>query len=187
MTVQTYTQEELEEAVEAAVTKALSPFQEEVALDTLSKAFEDAKAPLVAEVSELQGKLDAETLRADNAEKSFNDLVQLLEDAEAEATASAALASLREIRKEALKDFNFKPEHVEARLDRWAAMSDEDFDDFVATLKLVPTAKASELPADDKKLVTVFKASRDDLEEPGTGLRELGRLRLSGNDIRSIN
>lgn len=187
-----YTEDELNEAIAKAVDLALAPFQEEAALDNLSKAFDDVKAPLVAKIEELQNTVDTATLRADTAESNYNALVTMLEEAQATQDAAAEAASRREARREAVKDLAFTPEFVEERLDRWVALSDEAFESLLEGWKAV----ASTATVDDKNTSddgtipasTAMTAARVD-NNKGTARserQELASLQLRGGDIRNL-
>jgi len=186
----TYTEDDLKEAIEAAVSQALAPFQEEAALEALAIAFEDVKAPLVAQVETLQNELDTVTLRAETAEGNYNALVTMLEEAQAAQDAAAELAARRDARREAVKDLAFTAEYVEERLDRWVALSDEDFSELLDGWKAVTSAKKEETVSTETTSVpatTAMKASREDKDvDRFANMRELSRLGLQGVDIRTL-
>jgi hypothetical protein len=185
-----YTEDDLREAIEAAVSQALAPFQEEAALETLSQAFEDVKAPLVAQIASLQNEVDTATLRADTAEANYNALVALLEDAKAAEEAAAELTARREARREAVKDLAFTAEYVEERLDRWVALSDDDFAELLDGWKAVATKKEEKVVTDETTIpaTTAMKASReeDNKGDRFASIREISRLGLQGVNIRSL-
>lgn len=187
----TYTEEDLTVAIEAAVAKALAPFQEEAALESLAIAFEDAKAPLVAEIDSLKAELDSVVLRANKAEADYTALVTLLEEAQAAADRAAEIAARREARREAVKELSFSEDYVEANLDRWAAKSDEDFAELLDGWEAVTSAKKEEAPApaatESIPTTTAMKASRDDKNvDPMANVREIQRMGLRGINIRSL-
>lgn len=186
----TYTEDDLKEAIEAAVAQALAPFQEEAALDNLAAAFEDVKAPLVAQVETLQNELDTVTLRAETAEATYNALVKMLEEAKAVEDAAAELAARREVRKEAVKDLAFTAEYVQERLDRWVALSDEAFAELLDGWKAVASKKKDEVATTDATIpaTTAMKASREETkgEDKFSTMRELARGGRLGTDIRTL-
>jgi len=188
--VSEYTENDLKEAVEAAVAEALAPFREEAALDTLAKAFEDAKAPLAEQVKTLQDELDSTTLRAAKAEADYAELVTMLEAAKAEAEEAAAIAERRDARREAVKDLPFEAAHVEANLDRWAAKSDEDFEELLDGWKAVMAKKEDVVVVETATIpaTTAMKASREDNKgvDRFADMREVSRMALSGRNIRSL-
>lgn len=185
-----YTEDDLKEAIEAAVSQALAPFQEEAALETLSQAFEDVKAPLVAQIASLQNEVDTATLRADTAEANYGALVALLEDAKSAEEAAIALTARREARREAVKDLAFTAEYVEERLDRWVALSDDDFAELLDGWKAVATKKEEKIVTDETTIpaTTAMKASReeDNKGDRFANIREVSRLGLQGVNIHSL-
>ena len=185
-----YTEEDLKEAVDAAVAKALAPFQEEAALETLAKAFDDTKAPLVAQINTLQNDIDTATLRAETAEAELAALIKMLEDAKAAEEAALEVATRRDARKEAVKELTFTAEYVEERLDRWAAMGDEDFAELLDGWKAVASKKVEDSTDDSTKIPasTAMKASREDNKnvDKFANVREVSRLGLRGVDIRTL-
>ena len=115
----------------------------------------------------------------------------MLEDAKAAETAAAELAAKRDARREAVKDFAFTTEYVEERLDRWVALSDEGFAELLDGWKAVASKKEDKVDDSTSTSVpvaTAMKASRDDSTnvDSMSGIRELGRLKLAGVDVRSL-
>lgn len=183
----TYTEDEMKAALEEAIAKALAPYQEEAALEAIAKAIEDAKAPLVTQVAELQNAVDTATLRAETAEQALEAKNAEIEAAEKAAEEAATLATRREERKDAVKEFAFKDEFITERLDRWVAMSDEDFSALLDDWKAV-SAKKEEKKVTPTQLptATALKATSEDDGDKYAARREVSRLGLRGTDIRTL-
>lgn len=181
----TYTEDELAEAVAAAVEIALAPYRDAASLDALASAIEEATAPLAAEITELNSKLDAASLRADKAETDLADLNQFLVDAKTAEEAASALEAKRAERSEAAKAVGFSLETIEARLDRWAQLDDDVFTAMLEDVKVLSPATAKEEEPNTKIIpaVTVFQASRDDSNntDPMKDIREFSRLARTVN------
>ncbi len=184
-----YTEDDLKIAIEEAVSQALAPFQEEAALETLAIAFEDVKAPLVAQIETLQNTIDTVTLRAETAEANYSALVTMLEEAQAAQDRAVEEAARREARREAVKDL-FTAEFVEERLDRWVALSDDDFATLLDGWKAVASKKEEKVENTDSTIpaTTAMKASREDDNKniAKNERRELAEFGLRGGDIRNL-
>lgn len=174
-----FTEEEVQAAVDRAVAEATSSLTDKIAelqqsqqVRALEEAVDKAKAEMQAELVELQAKLDAAVLEAQQA-KEAKEALQTAWDAEKEAVEEAQkLAALKEERVGQLKELAFFPDdYVEENGDRFAAMSEDDFtarlDEWKALLD-----KSDALP---KK--TALTASREGTTTNGSMLSELRNLR----------
>lgn len=186
MSGNTYTDDEVKEAIEAAVAKALAPFQEEAALEAIAKAIEEAKTPLETRVTELQNQIDTATLRAESAEKDLEDLKAEIAAEKLKAEEAALAESRRGERKDAVKEFAFKEEWIDERLDRWVAMSDDDFSALLDEFKAIATKPSKGTAPTELPKATALKASSEDAGDRNSIRREVSRLGLSGNDIRTL-
>lgn len=196
----TYTEDELTEATKAAVDKATAPLRLQVAeleaaqqstevqeavaaakadFDTQLAQIEADKAKIAADLDEAVLKCEAERQRAD----------QLVAWLEGEATAEAeriATEARKDTRLAAVKEVAcFPDEYLEANAQRFAAMTDEDFEASIESYKAITAAKggtsAGLIPA-----VTGLHASRDDNGSKSTtavkgflAQRRLGRIDFS--------
>jgi hypothetical protein len=127
----TFTDEELQAAVDAAVADATSPLKDRIAeLETTAQQgeWEQAKADLEARVTELEAKLDAAVLEATQA-KEERDQLQADWDAEKASVEEAkTVAARRDERLQKVREVaSFPDAYLEQNADRFAAMSDDDF------------------------------------------------------------
>jgi hypothetical protein len=189
----TYTKEDLDKAV----AEALAPLQKELddmkqvqAQSETANAIEDLKAEhavalTAAEesIKDLQSKLDAAVLEAQSSKEESTQLVAYLEGIVAEETEKAEKEQIKAERLEKLKSsVSFPDEYLEANADRFAAMSQEDFDAALADWLVVAPAKEQE------STETAFKASRTERVTAGSHstMREVMRLNLNGIDPRTL-
>jgi hypothetical protein len=190
--VTTYSQEQLDAAVQEAVTKATAPLQTQLAElqgqtaeQQQQAAVDQAVAEKVAELAELQTKLDAATLEAATEKKAREDLEAFLENAKAEATAKAEADARKDARIEEVKaaELAFSDEWLDANADRLAAMSDEDWTAQLDSWKVLANKASDEIPT-----TTSLQAAREGAGDAGggankskgfavTGLRELRQSR----------
>lgn len=167
----TYTEDELNNAIKEAV----APVKEEAAskiadleseISSLkSEADEDAAT---AELDELKAQLTAAEERATAAEASVTEVHTWLEEQAELVEIAEYLTAVKAERLDAVKEIaSFTDEQIEARIDRWTEMSDEDFASSLDDLKLaVESAKASkeetetESPVAEKSLETAMSHTR---------------------------
>lgn len=187
--VNTYTQEEFDAALEAALSPVkaeLEALRADADASAVETQITEIREQAQAEVEELQKKLDNAVL-AEQAAKDERDAIVAWLESEAQAAAeAAALAERREERVGRVKEVaSFPEDHLAANADRWAAMSDEDFDallaDYEAAAKASLNGKGEELEDEgsdsvDAPAATAMKASRDESRERTLGA-SLGMLR----------
>lgn len=191
----TYSQEELDAAIAAAVKPLEETLQEVKAGQEQSEVEQrhaKEKAELEASIADLQTQLDTATLKASEAEKKHDELVAFLEAEQAKAEAAAEIARRREERLAAVKQVaSFPDEYVEANADRWAAMADEDFVAMTDGFKAIASKPAGDESDDnsDETLAgkTAMIASRNDGSEGKSGVRDIFDLTLSGVDPRTVH
>jgi hypothetical protein len=131
----TFSDEEVQAAVDAAVAAAVaeatSPLTSRIAElegSAQQTEVEQMKSDLEARISELEGKLDAAVLEATAAKEEKAALEQTIEDEKAAAEEAAAVTARREERLQKVKEVaNFPDTYLAENADRFAAMSDEDF------------------------------------------------------------
>lgn len=189
------TQEDLDKAVAAAVgplqteLEALRQFKAEIESTDAAKAAEAAIEMAKAEAAELQGKLDATTIEAAEANTKYENLVAWLAAEAEKAEQEAQIAALRDERVEAVKALKLFPdEYVEENSRRYAEMTPEVFEATMADWKAVKATKSVEGEEEETTTVqTAFVATRDDDGKPKTShLRDVMRLRNEGIDPRRI-
>lgn len=143
-----FTQEDVDAAVEAAV----APVQTE--LDGL-KAFlgeaeEDervaaVKADYETQVNDLKAELDAAKNEAGAAKDELESTLQFFADLQELADLHELYEARKEQRKADVADAaSFTEEYIDENIDRWAAMSDEDFAAVVADWRAIPSKAAEE-------------------------------------------
>lgn len=197
MSDKTYSEVEVEALVQAKVAEATASLQAE--LDTIKSSEEaqavqaridEARAEADEKVKDLQAQLDAAEIRAQEATTAREELEAFLQSESERVEREAALASLREERKTRVAEAaHMSEEYIEANADRWAGMSDEDFEAALADYKAVAekasasTGSGSGVPAG-----TALHASRDDAPSGKrfAATHEVMRLRDSGVDLREI-
>lgn len=192
-----------EEEFTAAVLEAVAPVKAELdklrtsqAQVEIDAAIATAVAAVEAQVADLETQLDAATVRATAAEQKFTDTVVILL-AEAEEKAAAELReSKREERRAAVKAATaLEDAYIDSKLDRWVAMSDEDFaaqiEDWKALGAKPATAQApSTASKEDGNLSAAAETAMNNTRTEGTQDLSDAKLvfgaHLSGLDIRKI-
>ena len=147
--MKTYTEDEFTAAVKEAVTPIQEAANLKVAelqgkLDELTT--ESEKAELDGQIAEMQSALDIADAKVAAAEKALADTLTYFDELEAARLEAERLEGLKASRRDAVKDAaSFSDEKIDEKIDRWVAMSDEDFDSFLDDLRaIVPAATASE-------------------------------------------
>lgn len=150
-----YSDKEIDALIKAAVDEATAPLEAKLAEVESSEAQKevDAKiANLEAEhaqaIDALKAELDTALVAASANEQKYEDVVAYLEAEKAAADEAAALAERKEARLAAVKEVaSFDDEYVDANIDRWAGLSDEDFEALTASWDAV---KATVKPAGEE-------------------------------------
>lgn len=189
----TYTQDDLDAAVQEAVAKATSSIAEELA-DLKAAASEGETNARIEEIrTELESKvtaaeeakLAAET-QAEATKAQHDALVAWLEQAQADAEAAAEQARVAEERLEKIQEVaSFDDEFVAANKAKWAAM---DEDAFTAMVEALSTRKPAEAGTGTSGLAaTAMTASSD--RQGGQGASAVGEvfdLALSGRPLANL-
>jgi len=178
VTEKTYTEEELRAALEAAVTPLAAQLREAQTAAQVSEVearIASIKEEAQAEIDEVQRQLDAAVLEREAAK---GELAAFKADIEALATEEAhkaEVASRREARVAKAKEVaSFPDDYVEEHADRWAALTDEEFEGRCAEWAAInPSGMGSPIP-----LKTAFTASRESTTNQGGmgAIREVMRL-----------
>lgn len=195
----TYTEDDLTKAVTAAVAPVKEASEAKVA--ELESELEDLRAAkadeeTASEIDGLKAELDKAELRANEAEARIEEITSYLtEQAELEEIASY-LDAVKAERIETINGFNFDAERVEANLDRWVAMSDDDFaalvDDYTA---IVEASKASiesteETTEDEVPSETAMSHTRTEdtaSADTSSSVATVLGARRAGVDVRKLN
>lgn len=195
-----FSQEQVDAAVAKAVAEATGPLNKRLeelqasAKETeVGKAVADALAPKEAEIADLQSRLDAAEARATKAESEFNDFKASIEAAKKEEEEAKTREARKAERSQKVKDAKvFSDEYVEQNADRFAAMSDEDFDARMAEWKVIASKSDGGNGGEGGEQIpgkTGFQASREgsgDGAFKGSALGELSTLRGALSDPRTI-
>lgn len=137
--VSTYTQDELETQISAAVTPIqakldeLLASQEQAAIDARTAEMTETHK---SEVAEVQEKLDKAMADVEAAKAAREELVSFLESEQAEIDAKAAFDTRRE-EVASLVEGTFSKEYVDSNIDRWAALEEDAFEAMLADCKAI--------------------------------------------------
>lgn len=189
----TFTKEQVDAAIAEAVTKATAPLQEKIAtLETASEeskvgsAVAEAVEPLQAQIATIQAELEAAVQAQKVAEdaKAETDKfwAEAIEKAEAEKVAAARkderLAKVREVA-------NFPEEFITKNADRYAAMSDDEFnarvEEWAEQARSLAEKGGTPVPT-----ATALQTERKPNDNQGSALGELRSLRASLTDPRTL-
>lgn len=198
MSETSFTKDEVQAQVAAAVAEATRSISEELeSFKASQEAAEveariaEAKAELEERVSGLQAELDAKVIEAETAKNAHAELVALLEAEEARVAEEAAAAERRDARVAAVSEAaSFSEDYIAANADRWASLDDEIFEALIADYKAVAekasasTAGATKIPA-----TTALVASRDEATggSNSSAVKALSELRRTkGFDPREM-
>ena len=196
--METFTKDELDAAVAAAVAPVqteLESLKEAAAESEVDSRVAEAKAEAAAAIEDLQGKLDAAVLEAENAKKELEDVHAFLAT-EAERAELAELAvAIREDRKARIQEVaNFPADYLEGNLDRWCAKDEAEFDAWLEDLKLTsaPKEEAEVVESDEEDtsdVDTAMKFTRPVVTESSKSTGDLQNLfgaSRAGIDIRKV-
>lgn len=145
--VSMFTQEDMDAAVANAVTPlkdTIADLQKKMEAEAAADAHASEKAELEAKINEFQVQLDKAVLDATSAKTEYDNLVAFLNETIAAAEAEEAQKAKKAGRVQKMKTYAFSDEQVEERADRWAAMSDEEFDTYVSDLEALGAKAVAE-------------------------------------------
>jgi hypothetical protein len=191
-----YTEEELKAAVDAAVLSATAElvakvrdFEAAAEASASEQQLEELTAAHEAEKTELQAKLDEAVLQAQTEKERADGIVSWLEDEGVKAEEAALIAARKDERLTAVREAaNFPDEYIESNADRWAAMSDEDFEARLGEYKVISGKTGDGKGGDTLPTKTALHASRDErtTTTKASAVKELFALRRSGVDVRTL-
>jgi hypothetical protein len=179
----TFSEDELQAAIDAAVAEATAPLTSRIAeLENSAQQseLEQVKSEMEARIAELETKLDAAVLEATTAKDETATLQQAWDDEKAAAEEAVAVAARREERIQKVKELaSFPAEYLEQNGDRFAAMSEEDFnarlEEWAAiskppTSSTVPTKTAliASRQEDEMSALSCLREFREPLTDPRT-------------------
>lgn len=187
--MKTYTEEEFTAAVQEAVAPLqaaaearVAELEAQVTAMRASAEHEEAKG----QIAEVQAELDKAELRVSAAEQKYADLVAALEEAAAAEAEATARSERQTERLEAVKaNASFSDEYVSNNIDRWVAMSDEDFAALIEDWKAVSAASSDAEPSLALR-DTAMSNLRDDKPTRSVASDVFG-ARNKGIDIRTLS
>lgn len=189
---ETFTQDDLDAAVAAAgaeLHKRLAELEAQVQETEVGKAISDAVAGKDAEIAELQSKLDSAEAARTAAESKLVETEQFWTDAIAEHEVAAALAARREARVAQAREAGvFGDDYIVSNADRFAAYSDEEWDERLKEWALIAT-KTGKVSAGSSAgpVNTALVASRSDASSASpSSLSLLTELRANRVDPRAL-
>jgi hypothetical protein len=200
MAEKSYTQEDLEAQVAAAVAKATGPLEAQLNELKASKdqqegqqAQTEAIAAKDTEIAELQSKLDTAVLEASKSAEDKTAIEAFWTKAVEDAEQAQALETRKGERITKLKEVVSFPEtYLDENADRFAAMSDEDFaarlDEYAQVAsKTEGDEKDKKVETEGKPAATALKASRQTQSTASAvaGLSALREARVNTHAFRA--
>lgn len=190
--VSEFTKDQLEAAVAEATAAAnarvteleaqVKAFAESQHQEAIDAAVANASTEAQAKIDGLQEQLDAAVLEANTHKEAFEKFQTELTELEEARTAEEQLAAKREERVAKVAEVaNFPEEHVKANADRWAAMSDEQFEQQLEDWRLIASKENTTVPS-----TTRLQAHRDKDQPSTSATREVFGLLRQGVDTRTI-
>lgn len=184
----TYTEDELQTAVAEATAELaaeLKAIKDAAQESEVAAAVAAVRAESAAEIEELRTSLDNAVLAAQAAKAELDTFKADLEALVAAAEAEAEIASRRDARVEEAKKY-FPEEHVEANAERYAAMSDEDWESRTADWAAMAPNSGGVSDAIPSK--TALTAAREDNNSNSgmAAIRDAMRGVLVGRDPRTL-
>lgn len=190
----THSIEEVEALVTAAVAKATAPLQAELDQFKAGEETAEVEAQIAAvraetetQISEITRKLDEAVLEATQAKQERDEITAWLTAEEERVTHEAEITAKRAARIEQVAAIvTFPDEYVTERSDKWAALSDEDFESLLADYKTIgEKANSGQGPLPK---VTAMVATRETgvQSKVGSAVKDLIRGRNLGIDPRNI-
>ena len=191
----TFTQEDVDALVAAAIAQAIAPLQAELTQFKAGEQESQVEAQIAAvreemeaQLADLTSKLDAAVLDAEAAKTERDEIKQWLENEEAKVTQEAEMATRKDARIAAVAEVVSFPEaYVAERAEKWAALTDEDFEALLADYKALGTPKKSDRPGSGLPSATAMVASRETAGtngKVGSALRDLIQNRHDPRQIR---
>lgn len=196
--METFTKEEVDATVEAAVKAAVTPVQakldEMIAAQTegeVAQEVADAKAEAAEAIKAIQADLDAKVVEAAAAAKTLEDTLAFLAELDGEAKAAEAAEATKLVRLEEMaKVVSFPQDHIDKYLDKWVAMSDEDFAAQLETWALIAPTPAAESAGAEKITETVLSSVRPEKSSSESsvksGMQAVAAARRGGVSVKTL-
>ena len=197
MDPKSYTEEELKAEIAKAIAEATGPLQTQIAELTKvqqqteeGKALAEVTAAKDAEIADLQSKLDASALEASTVKAELEAVNSFWTNAIQEAETAAATEARKAERLEKLKEVApAAEEYLVENADRFAAMSDEDFEVRLEEFRLLAskaTTTSESTSTTESTLSTALKASREVTSGSKSALEGLSALRQARVNPRAF-
>lgn len=190
----TFTQEDVDALVAAAIAKAVAPLQAE--LNGFKEGEQESaveaqvaavREEMEAQIAELTSKLDAAVLEAETAKTERDGITQWLETESEKIVQEAELATRRGDRITKVAEVvSFPEDYVKERADKWASLSDEDFEALLADYKALGIKPKSGGTGSPLPTATAMVASRESAGGNGTVGSALKDLIQNRHDPRAI-
>lgn len=191
--METFTKDELEAAVQAAVAPLQAKIDElnaDKEAGEVAQEVAEVTAAKDAVIADLRADLDAKVIEATEATTKLNDTVAFLEAQAAEAEAAEALAALKEARLVAIKEVaSFPEDHIAKNIDIWAAMSEDAFASQLETWALLSAGKNDSANEDGSFAETAMHNLRKDKDTAPafkSGLSAILDVREAGASLRNL-
>jgi|JI9StandDraft_1071089.scaffolds.fasta_scaffold06175_2 hypothetical protein len=189
----TFTQEELDAAVLAAVAPIqaeLQSFKDSAVEGEVEARVAEAKAESDAEKADLQAKLDEAVNAKGAAETELANVLAFLATESEAAELAEWFTAIKAERKAQIEEVaNFPADYLEANLDRWCEKDDAEFAAMIADWKIASAPKAVEPAGEEAARETAMKNIRP-VESGSTVLKgDLANLfgaADAGIDIRKV-
>lgn len=196
----TYTSDEVEALVAAAVAKAteelsaeLEGFKSSQETAEIDEKIAAAKAEAEAQVAEIQMKLDESVIEAQQAKQERDEIMAWLEATAADAALAAEVEARRESRIAAVAEVvTFPEEYVAERASKWAAQSDDEFEVTLADYRAIaeklgtPAEEGTSTPPAAAAMHATRETSNAPTRKIGSAVQEVLRMRSLGEDPRDI-
>jgi hypothetical protein len=157
--MKTFTEDELNAAVEAAIEPVqaeLNELKNAQAQGEVDTRVAEANAEADRRVAEVQTQLDEAMVQKGAAEKELSDTVDFLVAEEAAKREAAEIAARTDERKVSIEELAvFEADYVEANMERWLALEDEDFAALVEDWKTIASSKASESEGEESETTPI--------------------------------
>lgn len=185
----TYSESELNAAVESALAPVLAELEAlkaGAAADEVEQRIAAAQADADAKIADLQAQLDSAAVREGELRRELEDTVAYL-TGEAEALAEAAALELRKGERLSVvrESAQFTDEYLDSNIDRWAALSDEDFASLVEDWKSAVASVSSREDSGSKSVSTAMNHVRSQ-SDGSSAVNKLNDLVRSGFDPRTV-
>lgn len=191
----TFTEAELQAAVDKAIAEATQPLQAKVSelensqqQSEVDKAISAVTAEKDEVIADLQAKLDAAVIEVTQKGEAYAELEKFWTDAIAEKEETDAREARRDERLAKLaEEAGFPEEYLKENEERFVAMADEEFaarlEEYKALAAKNGTPKGTGVPVS-----TALKAARENASNKSetSALHEVLSLRNKGVDLRTI-